>query len=162
MAPTIARMDPEKVASLFGQPPDGVDPGNPDDRVELLSREVAEDHPRHGAQVALRLAVADQIAHDEPPQVWRTAQRLLAEGRDRATVMRQLVLALTPSLMNTVVGGAEFDLDAYLAALKRLPIPSGDEWSGRYSTPSETGGRSRPTNSTSSWRNDSASRPATR
>jgi hypothetical protein len=120
-------MDPEKVAFLFGQPPGGADPDDLDDRVELLSREVGEDHPRHGAQVALRVAVADQIAHDEPPQVWRTAQRLLADGRDRVATMRQLVLALTPSLMNAVVGGEKFDLDAYLAALERLPIPSGDE-----------------------------------
>lgn len=120
-------MDPEKVAFLFGQPPGGADPDDPNDRVELLSREVGEDHPRAGAQVALRVAVADQIAHDEPPQVWRTAQRLLADGRDRTAVMRELVLALTPSLMNVAADGKEFDLDAYLAALERLPIPSGDE-----------------------------------
>ncbi|MGH3900112.1 MAG: SEC-C domain-containing protein [Pseudonocardiaceae bacterium] len=119
-------MDPEKVAFLFGQAPVGADPDDPGDRAELLYREVGEDHPRAGVQLALRAAVADQIAWDEPPEVWRTAQRLLGDGRDRTTVMQQLVLALTPSLME-VLGDEEFDLDAYRAALEHLPIPSADE-----------------------------------
>lgn len=38
--------------------------------------------------------------------------------------MRQLVLALTPSLMSAVVERNEFGFDAYLAALDRLPVPS--------------------------------------
>lgn len=59
-------MHPEKVAFLFGESPHGADPDDPDDRVELLSREVS------------------------------------------------------------VVGETEFDMDAYLVALERLPIPSDD------------------------------------
>lgn len=80
-------MHPEKVAFLFGESADGADPDDLDDRVELISRQVSEDHLGAGAPVALRAAVADQTAQDKPPQVWRTAQRLLADGRDRTAVM---------------------------------------------------------------------------
>lgn len=108
---------------LFGEVPDGFDPDDPDDRLTLLTVEHGGELVARG-QVGFRAAIADQIASDDPPQVWRTAQRLLAEGRDRVDVMRQLVLALAPSLMNVAVARNEFDLDAYLAALDRLPVPS--------------------------------------
>lgn len=119
-------MDPEKITFLFGEVPDGFDPDDPDDRLTLLTAEHGGegDELTAPAQVGFRAALADQIASDNPPQVWRTAQRLLAEGRDRVDVMRQLVLALTPGLMDVVVARKEFDLDAYLAALDRLPVPS--------------------------------------
>jgi len=119
-------VDPAKITFLFGEVvPDGFDPDDPDDRLTLLTIEHGgDDEMAARGQVGLRAAIADQIASDDPPQVWRTAQRLLDEGRDRIDVMRQLVLALTPALMNVVVEHTEFDLDAYLTALNRLPVPS--------------------------------------
>lgn len=126
------RMDPEKVEFLFGTLPPWADPDDPEHRLALLAAEPAGDEERDAddylgqsdGRVGIRAGVADQIAADDPPQVWQTARRLLADGRDRADVMRQLVLALVPSLVAVVVDGEEFDLDGYLAALHRLPLPS--------------------------------------
>lgn len=117
---------------LFGTVPPWADPDDPEHRLALLATEPVGEEERDAddylgqseGRVGIRAAVTDQIAADDPPQVWQTARRLLAEGRDRADVMRQLVLALVPSLMSVVVEGEEFDLDGYLAALHRLPVPS--------------------------------------
>ncbi len=119
-------MDPAKITFLFGEVPHGFDPDDPADRLALITAEYGSDsdEPQTRRQVGLRVAVADQIASDTPPQVWRTAQRLLAEGCDRVDVMRQLVLALTPSVRNVVVERNKFDLDTYLAALEQLPVPA--------------------------------------
>ncbi|HYZ38055.1 MAG TPA: SEC-C metal-binding domain-containing protein [Pseudonocardiaceae bacterium] len=113
-------MDLEKIAFLFGEVPDGFDPDDPDERMALLTAGHGGDADE---PLSLRAAIADQIASDTPPQVWQAAQRLLAEGRDRIDIMRQLVLALTASTMS-VVEHREVDLDAYLTALDRLPVPS--------------------------------------
>lgn len=119
-------MDSAKIEFLFREVPDGFDPDDPDHRLALITAEYGgdADEPLVRGQVGFRAAVADQIASDTPPQVWQAAQRLLAEGRDRVDVMRQLVLALTPSMMNVVIKEREFDFDAYLAALDRLPVPT--------------------------------------
>jgi hypothetical protein len=78
-------------------------------------------------QVAFRDAIGQQIVDDDPPQVWRTAQRLLGGGMAAPAVWRQLVLAFGAS----VVAGADaddarFDRDGYLSSLDRLPLPSAE------------------------------------
>jgi hypothetical protein len=48
-------------------------------------------------QVAFRDAIGQQIVDDDPPQVWRTAQRLLGGGLAAPAVWPQLVLAFGAS-----------------------------------------------------------------
>jgi hypothetical protein len=45
----------------------------------------------------VREVIADQVADDDPPEVWRTARRLLVAGHDRESVLRQLALCFTPA-----------------------------------------------------------------
>ena len=122
-------MDSEKAALLFGDVPSWADPDDPEDRAALL----AEHSPDPGwewlggARGAMREVVATQIADDDPPEVWRTAQRLLAAGMDRAEVLHQLVLALRGPLLEVLQEETGFDRDVYLAALDWLPVPSGEE-----------------------------------
>lgn len=68
-------MNPAKIAFLFGELPQGFDPDDPDDRLTLIAAECDGDGDelRERGQVGLRAAVADQIASDTPPQVWRAA-----------------------------------------------------------------------------------------
>ncbi|MBW3640068.1 MAG: SEC-C domain-containing protein [Actinobacteria bacterium] len=117
-------MESDKVAFLFGTLPAWADPDDPDERTELMSREVDEDAPGALIQLAIRTAVANQIADDDPPQVWATAQRLLGEGLDRHDVLRQLVLTFTPQLVSALHEREPFDREDYLSALARLPLPS--------------------------------------
>lgn len=121
---TIWPVDSDKVAFLFGKLPVWADPDDPDERTGLLSREIDEHEPGAALHLAIRTAVANQIADDDPPQVWATAQRLLLAGHDRDDVMRQLVLALTPQVLSAVHGNEPFTLEDYLSALDRLPLPT--------------------------------------
>jgi hypothetical protein len=66
-----------------------------------------------------------QIAEDDPPEVWATARGLLAAGMDPADVHRQLRLVLNAQVLAAVGEDAELDREGYVAALGRLPLPSG-------------------------------------
>lgn len=66
-----------------------------------------------------------QVTEDDPPEVWRTARRLLDAGLDPLDVHRQLRLTLSASMLSAVGEGAELDQDGYVSALGRLPLPSG-------------------------------------
>lgn len=117
-------MDAEKAAFLFGELPAWGDLDNPDERSQLLSGRIDPHEPGAGVQNAVREAVANQIADDDPPEVWSTACRLLAAGHDRDDVMRQLVLTFTPTVMAALDEEKPFQDGDYLSALKRLPLPS--------------------------------------
>ena len=78
-------------------------------------------------QVAFRDAIGQQIVDDYPPQVWRTAQRLLGGGMAAPAVWRQLVLAFGASVVAAAdADAARFDRDGYLSSLDRLPLPSAE------------------------------------
>ena len=104
-------MDPEKAAFLDET---GDDP------------ELDESDGVAASQVAFRDAIGQQIVDDDPPQVWRTAQRLLGDGMAAPDAWRQLVLAFAASVVAAVDADARFDRDGYLAALDRLPLPSAE------------------------------------
>lgn len=120
-------MESDKVAFLFGTLPAWADPDDPDERNELMSREIDEDAPGAIIQLAIWTSVANQIADDDPPQVWATAQRLLGEGLDRHAVLGQLVLAFTPQLMSALQDHQPFDRQDYVSALDRLPLPRAED-----------------------------------
>ncbi|HEY8202331.1 MAG TPA: SEC-C domain-containing protein, partial [Actinomycetota bacterium] len=116
-------MESEKVALLFGTVPSWADPDDPDDRSSLLSREFGtQEGPGTTLRLALYETLANQIADDDPPAVWATAQRLLATGMDRHRVLQNLVMALNTHVL-VALDGQAFDPPAYEKALDRLPLP---------------------------------------
>ena len=78
-------------------------------------------------RAALYEAIADQIANEDPPAVWATAQRLLAMGLDRRRVLQNLALTLSGQIYAGVGTDQTFDAATYAAALDRLPLPTADE-----------------------------------
>ncbi len=93
----------------------------------------ADDAGSHGpaALETVRASIGEMLAHqiadDDPAEVWETARRLLDAGLDQATVHRQLRLALTAFLRTGADATVHLDQEGYLAALARLPLPSGEE-----------------------------------
>ncbi|HEX4219271.1 MAG TPA: DUF1841 family protein [Acidimicrobiales bacterium] len=69
-------------------------------------------------------AVANQIWNDDPPEVWRTAQRLSAAGYDRHEVLHMLASVLVEDMERMQRDGVPFDRDRFLAELEELP----DAW----------------------------------
>lgn len=120
-------MDAEKVAFLFDDLPRWANPDDPDERGQLLIGRIDPDQPGATLQNTVREVIANQIADDDPPEVWRTARRLLAAGHDRESVLRQLALCFTPTLMAALDDDTPFEEADYLAALERLPLPSGEQ-----------------------------------
>lgn len=78
------------------------------------------------AQLWLRSLVVEQLVGGNPPEVWETAQRLAADGIAADAVLNQLAMVLA----HTASEGVErdvIDMDAYRAALGRLPLPGGPD-----------------------------------
>ncbi|MDQ3152882.1 MAG: SEC-C domain-containing protein, partial [Actinomycetota bacterium] len=101
-------MDPEKAVFLAGV-----------DELEL------DEYDAVGmARGVIREMIAEQIADDDPPQVWQTARRLLDGGMERLDVWRQLALALDSTMLTAM--GPGFDRDGYVDVLDRLPLPSAE------------------------------------
>lgn len=132
-------MDAEKVELLFDGLPDWADADDPDDRAALLAEELGQGGPEYktgdeaddrsddgpaSLRLALRQVIANQIADEDPPEVWATAQRLMAGGHDRTTVLAQLDLALAQVMKTTMQEHRPFEASEYAAALDRLPLPS--------------------------------------
>jgi len=121
-APGAARhtgqVDPDRVEFLFGRPDVAADLADEHARWELLRA----DRPGVGARMlAVRTVLATQILADDPPEVWWTARRLLAVGRDRHDVMDELARALLPLADRVVGDGRPLDRDEYAARLAALP-----------------------------------------
>ncbi|MGI9023698.1 MAG: YecA family protein [Acidimicrobiales bacterium] len=118
-------MDPERAAFLFGAIPDGFDADDPDDRAELLSSQGEGLSP---ASLTAREILGNQIADDDPPEVWATARRLLALGIDRVRVMSELGLALGKAIrLSLESDDRSFDMDEYVGLLGNLPLPQASE-----------------------------------
>lgn len=110
-------MDPDKLAFLFGEIPDGFDRDDEDDRALLLIEQLGDDDDRDEAATRFRLTIqtviANQIALGEPPEVWQAAQRMTAEGVDRVRAIGNLVLAFLGPLHTTLTEQSEFDEERY-------------------------------------------------
>jgi hypothetical protein len=65
--------------------------------------------------------VATQIVEDDPPEVWRTAQRLREHGYGRHEILHLLGSAISGEIWEIINEGREFDRDAHLMALDALP-----------------------------------------
>jgi SEC-C motif len=116
-----------KVAFLFGEPPHWANPDNPEDRRGLLSSMLERDEETEHDRLAVYETVANQVADDDPPEVWQTARRLLGLGFDRRRVMRDLVMAMVPEFLAAATENRPYDGVAHKAALAALPLPTIEE-----------------------------------
>jgi hypothetical protein len=143
----VAGPDDERARRLafaippIDQPPDELElewleRADPDDRALLISAAhpeldvEAETAFQHGEEIDPRLhltfheIVATQLADDDPPEVWATAQRLQALGYGHHEVLHMLMRAMTGEMWHTLRGERGYDLEAHRAALAALP----DSW----------------------------------
>jgi hypothetical protein len=110
---------------------------DPDVRAEAI----AADHPEleqalredldevtiDGQPVSIRLhlamheIVAKQLVDNDPPEVFQTANRLLAAGYDRHETLHMLAAPLARQIHATLTDGAACDRQQHLAALAALP-----------------------------------------
>jgi hypothetical protein len=146
LPPTVGPMGDE-ARRAFAVPPasgefDGIDlalldPSDPDERRMLIIAEhpdlapavVAgrrEIHVRGepispGLHISLHEIVTNQLWHDDPPEVWRTAKRLSAESYDRHEVLHMLASVVSEQTYNVLKHGRPFDADRMRADLERLP-----------------------------------------
>ncbi|GEM_PF-209524 len=122
-------MDAAKVELLFGRVPTWADPDDPEDRGVLLAEQgLGNDADGLGRfRRAMYEVIANQIADQEPPAVWATAQRLLGMGLDRRRVLHSLALTFEAQVQASLGEDRAFDVAAYMAALARLPLPTAEE-----------------------------------
>ena len=80
-----------------------------------------------GEPISIRLhltmhqVLATQLAEDDPPEVYLTAQRLLAAGYQRHEVLHMLATPIVEQIHATMHAGEGYDRDRHLAALAALP-----------------------------------------
>jgi len=114
-----------------------LDPADPDDRRMLIEAAHPELHRAlrrgddeivlHGQPMSPRLhiamheIVANQLWDDDPPEAWRTAQRLTALGYERDEVVHMLCSVVARELWHVMAAGAPSDTARYVAALDELP-----------------------------------------
>jgi hypothetical protein len=137
---------PEEERRAFAVPPatgevDGIDlalldPSDPDERRLLIEAEHPElrealerdeeilvggepMNPR--LHITMHEIVANQLWNDDPPEVWQTAQRLLADGYERHEVLHMLASVVSTDMWAMLARGAEVDRNRYVAALDKLP-----------------------------------------
>ncbi|MDQ2760895.1 MAG: DUF1841 family protein [Actinomycetota bacterium] len=126
--------DPETLARL------GIDLeqlSDPDTRAEIIRA----DHPdldrapRRGENevlvngepmnprlhFAMHEVVANQIADEDPPDVYRTARRLLDAGYHRHEVLHMLADAMTEQIHAALTDHETYDPNSHIAALDALP-----------------------------------------
>jgi hypothetical protein len=110
-----------------------LDPADPDERALLIraahpeldtDAETAlvdgrEMNPR--LHLTIHEIVASQLADEQPPEVWATAQRLRRLGYGRHEILHMLGAAMTTQLWATLHDQREYDPDAHRAALAALP-----------------------------------------
>jgi hypothetical protein len=73
--------------------------------------------------LTMHQVLANQLADDDPPEVYLTAQRLLASGYDRHEVLHMLAAPMAEQIYATLHHGEGYDRDRHLAGLAALPGP---------------------------------------
>jgi len=74
-----------------------------------------------GGRAALREAIQNQIAANDPAETKETFNRLIAGGFAEEDVWRLLSAVLAVEVATVLREGRPFSLDAYVKALKALP-----------------------------------------
>jgi hypothetical protein len=123
-------MDAQKIAFVLGEISSGDDPNDREVRHRLVEQRIRTERPtldqdEFGGAFVVRLyqLVADQIAEDDPPEVWQTARRLLDSGLGASFVMSNLMLAVAAALVPSLKEGAALDEGYYRERLGQLPLP---------------------------------------
>ncbi len=117
-----------------------LDPADPDERHILIEAEHPELHAalesgRHeihlrgetinpALHIAMHEVVANQLWDDNPPEVWRTAKRLLAAGYERHEILHMLASVVANDVFDTLKTDTPPDRQKTQAALDALP----DSW----------------------------------
>ena len=121
-------MDQAKADFLFPNAPERADLDDPDGREELLRREgppdPEEDADQYRARLLVWQVIANQVADDDPPDVWAAAQRMMASGVSRGHALRQISVAFAPRLLAALEDHEEYYDEAYRQALAALPLPA--------------------------------------
>jgi SEC-C motif len=118
-------VDEARLRFLFGVVPEPELYADEDGRADLIAADRADDSP-------LRVVIANQVLDDDPPGVWRAANRLLDAGFSRHDAMDQLVMAARPMITSAVTDDGSFGPDDYLATLDRLPLPTVADVTAQY------------------------------
>jgi Domain of unknown function (DUF1841) len=90
-----------------------------DTEAETVVVDGREMNPR--LHLTIHEIVATQLADDEPPEVWATAQRLRKLGYGRHEILHMLGAAMTPQLWAGLHDRRGYDPDEHRAALNALP-----------------------------------------
>ena len=78
-----------------------------------------EINPR--LHLTLHEIVATQLAEDDPPETWATAQRLRRLGYGRHEILHMLGAAMSTQIWEALDNRREYDADEHRAALAALP-----------------------------------------
>jgi hypothetical protein len=125
-------VDRERLIYFFGSGVldeiDEYDLDDESDRMELVDRYLGlpPGVEQRRQRMAVRTIVVSQALHDDPPETWRTVERLRDLGLDRDQVLSQLTMALTEQLAASLRSGEAFDREAFVALLADLPLPGRD------------------------------------
>jgi hypothetical protein len=71
--------------------------------------------------LTLHEIVTNQIWHDDPPETWLTAKRLIAAGYERHDILHMLASVLSGQIWSTLRDGTPHDPAAYARDLAALP-----------------------------------------
>jgi hypothetical protein len=71
--------------------------------------------------IAMHEIVANQLWADDPPEVWRTARRLLQAGYERHDVLHMLGSVMSGEIWKTLHDKAPFDAERMRRELAALP-----------------------------------------
>ena len=139
-------MDPDRAQFLFGVVDPGFDVDDEDEVNVFFASELSstsddrlddEDDDEHmDPRALIRTVLAQQILHDQPPEVWQTVQRLREDGLERDEILDQLVLVLGHEI-ELALAPADDDLaddesdHHYRSMLEQLPAPSSSDIVGR-------------------------------
>jgi len=88
--------------------------------------------------IALHQVVANQIWHDDPPEMWTTAQRLTSAGYERHEVLHMLGSVVSGDIYNALSSKLSYNLARTRRQLEALP----DSWEAlRQGSPSNRAAR---------------------
>lgn len=88
---------------------------------------VGRDIVNPALHIAMHEIVANQLWADDPPEVWATAQRLLADGYDRHEVLHMLASVVAGEVFEIIGHEQPHDVHRVREALAALP----GEWEQR-------------------------------
>jgi len=66
-------------------------------------------------------AVENQLRGNDPPEVLRTLDRLMAKGESRENAVRYIACALSVEIFETIKNQNPYDEERYIKNLKALP-----------------------------------------